>query len=163
MKLRIAALLASALSLSACEGKVGPTGPAGPTGATGAQGPTGATGTQGVAGPAGPQGLPGPAGSAGLSNRLDFTGAVSAQGLGSGTLPATAVANGRLPLISCYESTGVPTAQGNLLWYAISQSVLGTTEVNSGCAIVISSTGAAPTVNVYNSVPGWRYYIVAAW
>ena len=140
-----------ALALSACEGK---TGPAGPTGPQGAPGPTGATG---------PQGLPGPAGTSGLANRQDFTGIVAANGTASALLPAASVANGRLPAISCYESSGTPSAAGNLVWFAVNQSVFGTSEGNSACALVVNQAGGAPTIGLVGSVPGWRYYFVAAW
>ena len=143
-----------ALLLGACEGK---TGPAGPTGPQGAPGPTGATGA------IGPQGLPGPAGTSGLANRQDFTGIVGANGSAAAQLPAASVANGRLPAISCYESSGTPSASGNLVWFAVNQSVFGTSEGNSACAIVVNQAGGAPGIGLVGSVPGWRYYFVAAW
>ena len=52
----------------ACEGPVGPTGPAGaqgpagPQGAAGSQGPSGTDGQPGIQGPVGPEGPPGPTG-----------------------------------------------------------------------------------------------------
>lgn len=57
--------LVPALFAIACEGKVGPAGPAGPEGPAGVQGPPGTTGVQGPpgtdgsTGPQGPQGPPG--------------------------------------------------------------------------------------------------------
>lgn len=148
MRLRIAATLVSMLSLAACEGKMGPAGPAGPQGAPGAQGP---------------QGLPGPAGTSGLGNRQDFTGIVNANGGAVALLPPASVANGKLPAVSCYESPGTVSSNGFLVWYAVNQSVYGTTEGNSACTILTSDTGGQPGIVLVNSVPGWKYYFVAAW
>lgn len=61
-------LLVSLLVVSACQGAVGPQGPAGaqgPAGPAGAVGPAGPAGAQGPAGATGPAGPPGPAGPAG--------------------------------------------------------------------------------------------------
>ena len=49
-------LLAIALTLTACEGRVGPQGPQGPQGERGPAGPPGPQGPQGIAGLAGPKG-----------------------------------------------------------------------------------------------------------
>jgi hypothetical protein len=159
MRLRIAAATALSLLVTACEGKMGPAGPAGPQGVQGTPGPTG---TQGAQGPQGPQGLPGPAGTAGLANRQDFTGTVGANGGAVALLPPASVASGKLPAVSCYESPGV-ASQGFLVWYAVNQSVYGTTEGNSACTIVLSESGGQPGIVLVNSVPGWKYYFVAAW
>ena len=153
MRLRIAAAAALSVLVTACEGKMGPAGPAGPQGV---QGTPGATGSQG------PQGLPGPAGTSGLANRQDFTGTVGSNGGAVALLPLSSVANGKLPAVSCYESPGV-ASQGFLVWYAVNQSVYGTTEGNSACTIVFSDQGGQPGIVLVNSVPGWKYYFVAAW
>jgi hypothetical protein len=107
--------------------------------------------------------LPGPAGTSALANRQDFTGTVSANGSATATLPASSVVNGKLPAVSCYESSGTVNAQGFLVWFAVNQSVYGTTEGNSACTIVTSNQGGQPGIVLVNSVPGWRYYFVAAW
>ena len=148
MRLRIAALLGVSLMLSAGEGKVGPTGP------QGVPGPTGA---------AGPQGLPGPAGTSGLANRLDFTGTVATNGTAQVTLPIASAANGKLPAVSCYESSGTPGSTGQVAWFAVNQSVLGTSEGNSLCALLVNPTTGVPSVVLAGSVPGWKYYFVVAW
>jgi hypothetical protein len=148
MKHRIAALLGMALVLSACEGKVGPTGP---------------QGEPGPAGAAGPQGLPGPAGTSGLANRQDFTGTVGANGTALAALPIASAANGRLPAISCYESSGTPGTSGQIAWFAVNQSVFGTSEGNSLCAILVNPQTGVPSVALSGSIPGWRYYFVVAW
>ena len=154
MPFRIAAAAALSLALVACEGKVGPAGPTGPQGVQGAPGATGAQG---------PQGIPGPAGTAGLSNRQDFSGTVGANGGAVALLPMSSVANGKLPAVSCYESPGTANANGFLIWYAVNQSVYGTTEGNSACTILISEQGGQPGIVLVNSIPGWKYYFVAAW
>jgi hypothetical protein len=74
MKLFPAAIVAIALTLSACgkdpgpagpKGEAGAQGPAGPQGAQGIQGIPGAQGNTGPQGPQGPQGAPGPKGDTG--------------------------------------------------------------------------------------------------
>lgn len=145
--------------LAACEGPAGPVGPAGTPGAAGFPGIPGTPGTNGAQGP---QGLPGPAGSSALANRVDFTGTVSAVGGALGALPAASIANGKLPAIVCYESPGVPV-NGVVVWYAVNQSVYGTTEGNSACAIVLNPEGTAGSVQIAGSIPDWKYYIIVAW
>jgi hypothetical protein len=86
--------LAMTFLIAACEGPVGPAGPTGP---------------------AGPQGPPGPAGPAGALNRADATGIFGSSGSFTGILPASAVANGRVPAIACYISGNGTT------WLAVAQ------------------------------------------
>lgn len=154
MRFRIPALAMLSLALTACEGKMGPTGPQGAAGPAGAPGPTGANGPQG------PAGLPGPAG---FPNRADFTGTVGTDGNVQINLPAAAFAAGKLPVISCYESSGAVSATGNTIWYAVNQSVYGTTDGNTACLIGTNNQGGAPAVLLVGSVPGWKYYVVVAW
>ena len=61
----IVMMIAFALSMTGCEGKTGPAGPAGPQGETGPQGPVGPAGPPGPRGPAGPQGPKGDRGEPG--------------------------------------------------------------------------------------------------
>lgn len=117
-------------SLAACEGGRGPTGPAGPAGPQGPVGPQGPAGPPGSAGPVGPQG---PQGEAGPGTRLYYQGVVLANGtLRTDYVPAEAVAETSLPVLSCYVSE---TSSGPYL--SIS------TEIGAGisCALVRDATG----------------------
>ena len=58
-------VIASVLSMTACEGKTGPAGPAGPQGETGPEGIAGPPGPVGPPGPQGPEGPRGPKGDRG--------------------------------------------------------------------------------------------------
>jgi hypothetical protein len=99
-----------------------------------------------------------------LANRQDFTGIVGIDGNVTVALPALSAANGKLPAISCYESSGIPGAtSGNIAWFAVNQSVFGTSEGNSLCALLVNPQTGLPSVVLVGSIPGWRYYFVVAW
>lgn len=144
-------------------GLAGPTGPQGATGATGATGtsgsgsgtpgPQGATGATGSTGPAGSTGATGAAGAAGATGSVGATGATGATG------PA-GVSNVEVVQISNFTiSTGTPNGGsdsqnfGTLVanssyWF---QVFIQGPNTNPGLKLgaSISSTGSAPTYNVF--------------
>ena len=151
MSYRRAIALALGLALAACKGADGPMGPAGPAGSTGSQGPTGAQGPQGPQGPAGP---PGPIGPAGALNRGDLTGVIGPNGGVTASLPASAVAGGRVPVIACYIGSTTQT------WLAVAQ--IPPTSDGPFCGLTGIGT-SSPGITLINVTPGWNYYIIAVW
>lgn len=154
MPLRRTLAPALALALAACKGADGPIGPAGPVGGTGAQGPAGPQGLQGTQGPQGPAGPPGPVGPAGAVNRGDLTGVVGSSGSVTAVLPASAVANGRVPVIACYIGSTTQT------WLAVAQ--VPPTSNGAFCGLTGIGT-STPGITLVNATPGWNYYIIAVW
>lgn len=147
-------LLGVTCMVTACEGPMGPagpTGPAGATGPTGPAGPSGPTGPQGPSGPQGPQGIPGPVGTV---SRIDLTGTFDATGTVNLPLPASAVANNKLPFIACYVSVDRQT------WISVSQVPLGPDDTYCG---ITGAQTTTPRITLINGVPGQYYYIVAMW
>lgn len=138
-------MMLTILALVGCSGAEGPMGPAGPAGPQG---------VQGVQGPQGAQGPPGPAGPPGAVNRVDFTGTLNASGAVSVPLPAASVSSGKVPVIACYVSSDRVT------WLAVAQ-----TPSESGfvfCGLTGIGT-TSPSVTLVDGIPGYAYYIIAAW
>jgi hypothetical protein len=140
--------LALAVALSACKGADGSTGPVGPVGSAGPQGPSGAQGPQGIPGP------PGPVGPAGALNRGDLTGVIGSTGAVTASLPASAVAGGRVPVIACYIGQTTET------WLAVAQ--VPPTSNGAFCGLTGIGT-STPGITLVNVTPGWNYYIIAVW
>jgi hypothetical protein len=121
------------------------------TAAIACKGADGATGPQG---PVGPQGPPGPQGVAGALNRADATGVFGSSGSFTGLLPASATANGHVPVISCYISSDART------WLAVAQ--IPASSVAPYCGLTGIGT-ASPGITLINGTPGWAYYVIAVW
>jgi hypothetical protein len=86
-------------------------------------------------------------------NRVEATGVFGAAGTFSLPLPATAVANSRLPFVACWVSTDGRT------WLSVSQVPATNDDIYCG----VSGVGTAPTITIVNGVSGWRYYLLAMW
>ncbi len=139
---------AALLLLTACAGADGPVGPAGPIGPTG---PTGAPGATGATGPTGPTGPQGPSG---VVNRIESSGVFDLSGSFALPLPASAVANGKLPFVACWVSIDGRT------WVSVAQTPTTNDDVYCG----VTGTGTlSPAVTIVNGITGWRYYVLAMW
>lgn len=133
--LRLSAILAVALLLTACKGDMGPTGPAGPAGAPG---------PQGVTGPAGPQG---PAGQG--VTRIIYTGQLDGTGFATrGPLPeGLTLANP--PAVTCYISQ---LSQGP--YYVVANEF--------GCGLTLNNA-ARLFAWITDGTPGWWYAITVVY
>lgn len=85
---------------------------------------------------------------------MDVTGTFDATGLVVMPLPASAVANGKLPLIACFVSVDRRT------WISVAQVPI--TPDDTYCAVTGVGT-ATPAITLVNGVTGQHYYIVAMW
>lgn len=153
--MRISWLCALAvLSLAACKGADGSTGPMGPQGLTG---PAGTPGAQGPTGPAGPPGAQGPIGPAGLPVRFVASGVLNGVGAADRVI-AQMPTDGSLPIIACYMSPD-PVATATT-WLVVSDGNLGLAPF---CGIVHNAATDNWEVRFRRGIAGWSYYMVVMW
>jgi len=85
---------------------------------------------------------------------MQATGRFDATGTFTMPLPASAVANGQLPIIACYVSTNQQT------WISVAQVPVSASDTYCGVTGIGTSS---PGVTLINGLVNDYYYIVAIW